>query len=102
LRVNVKVKNTTSSRRQALLFGTALGFVTHVYPVLKTRQVTMRIARKASPSIALLIPRIKAGGVAHVLLRFAARRASSSLGVAAPSRAGSPVSSGSACHIIRR
>jgi hypothetical protein len=102
LRISAKVKNTTKARRDALLFGSALGYVTHVYPVLKTRQVVVRASGKSSPSIALLIPGIKAGGVVRVLLRLAAHRPAASLGVAAPSHTNGAVSSGSACRIRRR
>jgi hypothetical protein len=102
LRIAAKVRNNTQARQDALLFGSALAYVTHEYPALTTRQVTVKAAGKSSPHIALLVPHIKAGGVARILLRFTPPPHPASLGVAIPSLRHAATLSGPTCLVARR
>ncbi len=101
LRIAARVRNSAHARQDALLFGSALSYVTHEYPALTTRQVMVNTAGKSSPYIALLVPRIKAGGVARILLRFKSPPHSATLGVAIPAHRHGATLSGPTCLVAR-
>lgn len=70
IRAAVTVKSNLSRRGSAILYGPALRLVTHEYPLLATRFVIDRSGSGQTTYIGFLVPRIKAGGAAHLLLRF--------------------------------
>jgi len=70
IRAAVSVHNNMSHAGSAILYGPALRLVTHEYPLLSTRFVIDRASGAQTTYIGFLVPRIKADGTAHLLLRF--------------------------------
>jgi len=70
IRAAVSVHNNMSHAGSAILYGPALRLVTHEYPLLSTRFVIDRASGAQTTYIGFLVPRIKAKGTAHLLLRF--------------------------------
>jgi hypothetical protein len=70
IRAAVTVKNDSAHAAGAILYGPALRLVTHEYPLLSPRFVIDRSGGGQTTYIGLVVPRIKAGGSAHLLLRF--------------------------------
>jgi hypothetical protein len=70
VRAAVTVKSNSSKPGSAILYGPALRLVTHEYPLLSTRFVIDRSGGGQTTYIGFIVPRIKANGSAHLLLRF--------------------------------
>lgn len=70
IRAAVTVKSAGSQPGHAILYGPALRLVTHEYPLLSTRFVVDRHGGSQTTYIGLVVPRVKANGAAHLLLRF--------------------------------
>jgi hypothetical protein len=70
IRAAISVHSTLSHPGSAILYGPALRLVTHEYPLLSTRFVIDRSNGAQITYIGFLVPRIKANGTAHLLLRF--------------------------------
>jgi hypothetical protein len=70
IRAAVSVHSNMSHAGSAILYGPALRLVTHEYPLLSTRFVIDRGSGAQTTYIGFLVPRIKANGTAHLLLRF--------------------------------
>ena len=70
IRAAVSVHSNLSHAGSAILYGPALRLVTHEYPLLSTRFVIERSNGAQTTYIGFLVPRIKANGTAHLLLRF--------------------------------
>jgi hypothetical protein len=70
IRAAVTVKSNSSRASSAILYGPALRLVTHEYPLLSTRFVIDRSGGGQTTFIGFIVPRIKANGSAHLLLRF--------------------------------
>lgn len=70
VRAAVTVTSNASRAGSAILYGPVLRLVTHEYPLLSTRFVIERRNGRQTSEIGFLVPRIKANGTAHLLLRF--------------------------------
>jgi hypothetical protein len=70
VRAALSVHSNMSHAGSAILYGQALRLVTHEYPLLSTRFVIERSGGAQTTYIGFLVPRIKANGTAHLLLRF--------------------------------
>lgn len=70
IRAAMTVRSNLSRAGSAILYGPALRLVTHEYPLMPTRFVIARSGSGQTTYIGVLVPRIKAKGSAHLLLRF--------------------------------
>lgn len=71
IRAAVTVHNNTGNHARPIIYGPALRFVTHEYPLLSTKFVVVDSAKaQRTTYIGFVVPRIKANGTAHLLLRF--------------------------------
>jgi hypothetical protein len=70
IRAAVTVKSNSAHAAGAILYGPALRLVTHEYPLLSPRFVVDQSGAGQTTYIGLVVPRIKANGSAHLLLRF--------------------------------
>lgn len=102
VRLTVRVMNSTAVPRDAILYGPAVALVRHEYPVLRTRQVTVRDGGRTIPYVGLVVPRIKAHGTARVLLRLGRHRGTTTLSVTGTRLERSPGQSGTTCSIGSR
>jgi hypothetical protein len=67
----VTITNNTGKAGQAIIYGPALTWLRHIYPVLTTAQVVVNATGTSRSYIGFLVPRVKPKAPAHLLLRFA-------------------------------
>jgi hypothetical protein len=94
-RVKVGVTNTTAVVRTAVLYGPAVLYVRHEFPVLRPRMLG-----GSSHAIGLVVPAVKPHATVHVLLRFQPRARSMRLAVADTSaQKAATATIATTCHI---
>ncbi|MBV9282372.1 MAG: hypothetical protein JOZ41_20005 [Chloroflexi bacterium] len=71
IRVQVTVTNTTDRAKRAIIYGPAIGDVSHIYPVLTPTHVTVLVGKGSATYDAFIISQIPAQKSAYLLLRFA-------------------------------
>lgn len=99
VRVAVKVTNSTAVQRDALLYGSALTYVRHEYPVLKTRQVIVARNGQTTPFVGLVVQHVGANKTATVLLRFQIPPHRETFSVATGTSVHDTGAGSSTCHI---
>jgi hypothetical protein len=70
VRAAVTVTNNTGNASGAIIYGPALRWVTHEYPLLATRFVIDRTNGRQTSYIGFAVPGVKAKGARTLLLRF--------------------------------
>jgi hypothetical protein len=77
--VRVAITNNTGKVGKAIVYGPALTWLRHIYPVLATAQVIVTAAGTRRSYTGFVVPRVKPKDSAHLLLRFAPAARGSSI-----------------------
>jgi hypothetical protein len=71
LRATLTITNTTPAAQRALIYGPALRWIRHVYPVLVPHEVAVIQGGHRASYVGLIVPRVGANGNRKILLRLA-------------------------------
>lgn len=71
IRVNVTLKNTTSSTRSVYVYGPPLLGTLHMHPLLAPSPVTVNVKHSVHRYVGFLVPRVKADQTVRIVLRLA-------------------------------
>jgi len=70
LRANLTVTNQTDAAARVIIFGSTLERVRHIYPPLNLTHVVVHVAKTSQTYIGFVVPRIRSGKAAHLILRL--------------------------------